>query len=82
MGLFWGIILGAIVGWIGSLVTHAATSEDILLHIGVGLLAALGLELVMANSGTVDNLAAAYVGAIISLSVLWGVRRVAHRERG
>jgi uncharacterized membrane protein YeaQ/YmgE (transglycosylase-associated protein family) len=82
VGLFWGIILGAIVGWIGSLVTHATTSEDILLHIGVGLLGALGLELLMANSGTFDNLAAAYVGAVIGLCVLWGVRRVANRGRG
>jgi uncharacterized membrane protein YeaQ/YmgE (transglycosylase-associated protein family) len=76
------MILGAIVGWVGSLVTHATTSEDILLHIGVGSLGALALELPMANSGTVDNLAAGYVGAVIGLSVLWGVRRVAHRGRG
>lgn len=82
MGLFWGIILGAIVGWVGSLVTRATTSNDILLHIAVGVLGALAVELLTANSGTVDNLAAAYVGAVIGLSVLWVIRRVADRGRG
>jgi hypothetical protein len=55
------------------------TSEDILLPTTVALLGAIGLELLLGNSGTFDNLAASYLGAAVAIAILWLAKRVARR---
>lgn len=80
MGLVWGAFLGALIGWIGSLVMRSSTSENILLDVMAGLFGALALELLLANSGVFDNLAAGYMGAVVALLILSAIRHLPHRE--
>lgn len=75
MDLMGAVLLGAFIGWIGSLVMRSSTSERILIDIATGALGALVLAILLANSGTFDNLMAGYLGAAIAIAILHLARR-------
>ena len=80
MGLLIAVVIGAIVGWVASLVVKGAGSGlggDILIGIGGSLIAsylfpAIGLNI---GSGIVGALVAATLGAVILLIVIKLLRR-------
>lgn len=75
------LLLGAIVGWIGSLAMRSPTTEDILVDIGVGLAGAFALASVIASSSTFDNIVAGYLGSVSAVAILYVVRRVRRNRR-
>lgn len=66
--------LGALIGWIGSLVMRTDTSEGILLDIAAGVLGAIPMAALLGNNSTFDSLIAGGLGAMIALALLKLVR--------
>lgn len=69
------ILVGALIGWIASLVLRTDTSEGILIDIAAGALGAIPLAALLGNNSTFDSLIAGGLGATLALVVLWLVRR-------
>jgi uncharacterized membrane protein YeaQ/YmgE (transglycosylase-associated protein family) len=74
MGWFWGIIVGGFAGWIASKVMD--TNTGILMNIVLGVVGAFVANLIfgflgVSFSGTIGNLIAGLVGAII---LIYGYR--------
>jgi uncharacterized membrane protein YeaQ/YmgE (transglycosylase-associated protein family) len=74
MGWFWGIIVGGFAGWIASKVMD--TNTGILINIVLGVVGAFVANLIfgflgVSFSGTIGNLIAGLVGAII---LIYGYR--------
>lgn len=66
--------MGALIGWIGSLVMRTDTSEGILLDIAAGVLGAIPMAALLGNNSTFDSLIAGGLGAMIALALLKLVR--------
>ena len=63
------LIVGALVGWVASLITRTPTSEAIALDIGVGALGALVGALLLGRNSFIDAMSASYVGSALFLLV-------------
>ena len=74
MFIFVAMVLGAMVGWVASLVMRTDTSEAILMHIAVGMLGSIPLAALLGNDAIFDCLLAGGLGAIIALVLLKLVR--------
>lgn len=70
MSVFLCLVIGAFVGWIGSLVMRTNTSVSILVDIACGAVAAIGLALLLATDSTFDSIVAGYLGSVIGLVLL------------
>ena len=81
MWLLWAFVIGAIVGWISSLVQRTSTAEGIMVDILSGCLGAVALALWMNSRSSVDNIAAGIVGASLAVGVVLAVRRLPHRAK-
>lgn len=69
------LLIGAFIGWVGSLAVRTDTSERIIIDILVGALGALILALSLGNNSYMDSSIAAYLGAFVGLAVLYLLRR-------
>jgi uncharacterized membrane protein YeaQ/YmgE (transglycosylase-associated protein family) len=74
MAILWAVILGALIGWIASIVMRTGTSEGIWLDIAAGALGALPLASMLGNGSTFDCVLAGGLGAVLALAVLNLVR--------
>lgn len=74
MFIFWAMLFGALIGWIGSLVMRTDTSAGILLDLAAGLLGAIPFAALLGNGSTFDSLLAGGIGGMIALVVLNLVR--------
>ena len=74
MFIVWAMLLGALIGWIVSLVMRTDTSEGILLDIAAGVLGAIPMAALLGNNATFDSLIAGGLGALIALALLKLVR--------
>ena len=74
MFIVWAMLLGALIGWIGSVVMRTDTSEGILLDITAGSLGAIPMAAMLGNNATFDSLIAGGLGAFIALALLKLVR--------
>jgi uncharacterized membrane protein YeaQ/YmgE (transglycosylase-associated protein family) len=72
--IFWAMLFGALVGWVGSLVFWTDTSEGIALDIASGLLGAIPLAALLGNSSTFDSVLAGGIGALLAVTLLQVVR--------
>lgn len=68
--IFWSLLLGALIGWIGSLVMRTGSSEGILVDIAVGAAGAVALAALLGNASTFDSLMAGYLGSLGALALL------------
>ena len=75
MGLVFGFLAGALIGWIGSLVMRTDTSQGIWADIAAGAAGGVFLPLVLDTSSTFDRLIAAALGALLALTLTHGIRR-------
>lgn len=75
MAAFLTLLLGALIGWIGSLVMRTDSSEGIVVDIVVAAIGASALALLLGNRSTVDSLLAGYLGALGGLVLLRLIRR-------
>jgi uncharacterized membrane protein YeaQ/YmgE (transglycosylase-associated protein family) len=71
----WCFLVGALIGWIASLLMRTATSKGILVDIGVGAAGGLLLPLALATSSMFDNFLASSLGAFLALTLLYILRR-------
>ncbi len=69
-------LFGAFIGWVASLYFKEQSNEAILVDIGVGTLGGVALSLLLATSTVLDMILAAFLGAMVALLVLHGVRRL------
>jgi uncharacterized membrane protein YeaQ/YmgE (transglycosylase-associated protein family) len=70
MGLIWGLILGAIAGYIASRLMNekSGTIKNILLGVGGGFVGGLVFKLIgFTSSGTIGSLIVSTVGACICI---------------
>jgi uncharacterized membrane protein YeaQ/YmgE (transglycosylase-associated protein family) len=74
------LLLGALIGWVGSLVMRTQSSEGILVDIVVGAIGAGALAVLLGNRSTFDSLLAGYLGAIGGLALVYGIRRAQSRS--
>jgi len=74
MFIFLAMLVGALIGWLASLVTRTDTSEGILIDIATGLLGAIPLAALLGNDGIFDSLIAGGLGAVLALGLLKLVR--------
>ena len=74
MAIVWGVLIGALLGWIASLVMKTDTSEGILLDIAAGSLGALPSASLLGNDYTLDSVLAGGLGALGALAILQLVR--------
>ena len=74
LSIVWGVLFGALLGWIASLVMKTDTSEGILLDIAAGSLGALPLASLLGNDYTFDSVLAGGLGAVAALAILQVVR--------
>lgn len=74
MGFVFGFMLGALIGWMGSLALRTDTSQGILADIAVGAAGGVFLPLLLGTSATFDRLIAAALGAIVTLILMHGIR--------
>ena len=74
MFIVWAMLVGALIGWIGSVVMRTDTSEGILLDIAAGMLGAIPMAALLGNNATFDTLIAGALGALIAVALLKLVR--------
>ena len=74
MFILWAVLVGALIGWIGSVAMRTDTSEGILLDIAAGALGAIPMAALLGNQATFDSIIAGALGAIIALVLLRLVR--------
>ena len=74
MFILWAMLLGALIGWVASLLTRTETSEGILIDIATGILGAIPMAALLGNDATFDSLIAGGLGALIALALLNLVR--------
>lgn len=75
MAVFLSLLLGALIGWVGSLVIRTQSSEGIMVDIVVGAIGAGALALLLGNRSTFDSFLTGYLGAIGGLVLIYVVRR-------
>ena len=73
--IFWAMLFGALIGWIGSLIMRTDTSEGIVLDIAAGLLGSIPFAALLGNNSTLDCVLAGGLGAIGATALLTLVRR-------
>ena len=74
MAIFWSLLLGALIGWIGSLVMRTDSSPAILVDICVGILGAVASAWLL-GATTFDALMASYLGSLAGLALIHFIRR-------
>ena len=74
MFILWAVVVGALIGWIGSLAMRTDTSEGILMDISAGALGAIPMAALLGNEATFDSIIAGALGAMIALVLLKLVR--------
>jgi uncharacterized membrane protein YeaQ/YmgE (transglycosylase-associated protein family) len=74
MVILWAMLIGALIGWVSSLVTRTGTSEGILIDIAAGVLGAVPLAALLGNNAYLDSIIAGSLGALIALGLLNLVR--------
>ena len=74
MFILWAMLVGALIGWIGSLAMRTDTSEGILIDIAAGALGAIPMAALLGNETTFDSVIAGALGAITALVLLKLVR--------
>lgn len=75
MEIFWSLLLGALIGWIGSLVMRTNSSEGILVDIAVGAVGAAASAALLGNTSTFDSLMAGYLGSLGGLVLMHFIRK-------
>ena len=75
MSFVFGFLLGAFIGWMGSLAMRTDTSEGIWTDIAIGAGSGLFLPLFLDTSSTFDRLLASALGAILTLTLMHGTRK-------
>ena len=74
MAIVLSLLLGALLGWVNSVLVRSDTNERILIDILVGALGAVVAALALGNDSLFDSLVAAYLGAFVALGLLFVVR--------
>jgi uncharacterized membrane protein YeaQ/YmgE (transglycosylase-associated protein family) len=72
--LIWAILLGALIGWVSSVVTRTPTNEGILIDIAAGVLGSIPMAALLGNDTTLDSILAGGLGALVALGLLNLVR--------
>ena len=75
MFILWAVLVGALIGWIGSLAIRTDTSAGILMDISAGALGAIPMAALLGNQATFDSIVAGALGAMIALLLLKLVRK-------
>jgi uncharacterized membrane protein YeaQ/YmgE (transglycosylase-associated protein family) len=81
MVIVWSLLVGIVLGWLGSVLARTSTSEGILVDILCGGLGAFGLSLLLASATTFDNIVAGFLGSVCALALLYSVRRLQRRTK-
>ena len=74
MFILWATLVGALLGWVASVVMRTDTSEGILMDIAAGALGAIPMAALLGNDATFDSISAGCRGAMMALVVLKLVR--------
>lgn len=74
MFIFWAMLVGALIGWITSLLMRTETSEGIIIDIAAGALGAIPLAALLGNDATFDSLIAGGLGALMAEALVHWVR--------
>lgn len=77
MGAFVSLVVGAVIGWLGSLAMRTGTRAGILLDIAVGAAAGILGPLLFGSDYLFDVVLAAALAAMIALALLHLFRRLA-----
>lgn len=80
MGLIILIVVGAILGWLASIITRAEDRQGILLNVGAGVIGALLAGIATNGSSILLGISAialfaSFAGAVVLLAVVFAVRR-------
>jgi uncharacterized membrane protein YeaQ/YmgE (transglycosylase-associated protein family) len=74
MFIFPAMLVGALIGWLASLIMRTDTSEGILIDIAAGSLGAIPLAALLGNDAIFDSLIAGGLGGVLALALLKLVR--------
>ena len=74
MFIFAAMLIGALFGWLASIIMRTDTSEGILIDISAGTLGAIPLTALLGNDAIFDSLIAGGLGAVFALILLKLVR--------
>jgi uncharacterized membrane protein YeaQ/YmgE (transglycosylase-associated protein family) len=74
MFIFPAMLVGALIGWLASLIMRTDTSEGILIDIAAGTLGAIPLAALLGNDAIFDSLIAGGLGGVLALALLKLVR--------
>ena len=74
MFIVFATLLGALIGWVSSLVTRTDTNEGILIEIAAGVLGSIPMAALLGNDTTLDSLLAGGLGSLIAVVLLNLVR--------
>lgn len=74
MFIFPAMLVGALIGWLASLIMRTDTPEGILIDIAAGTLGAIPLAALLGNDAIFDSLIAGGLGGVLALALLKLVR--------
>ena len=74
MFIFPAMLVGALIGWLASLIMRTDTPEGILIDIAAGSLGAIPLAALLGNDAIFDSLIAGGLGGVLALALLKLVR--------
>lgn len=74
MFILWAVLVGALIGWIGSFSMRTDTSEGIPMDIAAGAHGAIPMAALLGNEAKFDSIIAGALGAMIALVLLKLVR--------